>query len=78
MELTLDLGYKQILHLVSQLPANQIAKIKYELSENVIAEKTRKEVSDFQKFLLAGPIMSDEQYSNFNQQRQYFNQWRMQ
>jgi len=78
MELTLNLGYGQIFHLVSQLPANQIAKIKYEVLESTIAEKAKKEVSDFQKFILSGPIMNDEQYTNFNQQRQYFDQWRTQ
>jgi len=76
MELTLNLGYRQIFHLVSQLPANQIAKIKYEMSENNIVEKAKKEVSDFQKFILGGPIMNDEQYTNYSQQRQYFDQWR--
>jgi len=78
MELTLDLGYKQILHLVNQLPANQIAKIKYELLDNFIEEKSKNEVSDFQRFILEGPIMSDEQYSIFYQQRKHFNQWRTQ
>jgi len=76
MELTLNLGYRQIFHLVSQLPANQMAKIKYEMLENNIVEKAKKEVSDFQKFILDGPIMNDEQYTNFSQQRQYFDQWR--
>jgi len=78
MKLTLELGYNQIFNLVCQLPANQIAKIKYELSENSIAEKAKKEISDFQKFILTAPIMSDEQYDNFNEQRTYFNQWRTQ
>jgi len=78
MELTLNLGYGQIFNLVSQLPANQIAKIKYEISEKSIAEKAKKEVSDFQKFILAGPVMNDEQYSNFNQQREHFDLWRAQ
>jgi hypothetical protein len=78
MELTLDIGYNQVWHLVNQLPANQIAKIKYELSENSIVEKSKREISDFQKFILSAPTMSDEQYDNFNQQRQHFNQWRVQ
>jgi hypothetical protein len=78
MELTLELGYSQIYHLVSQLPANQIVKIKYELSENNIAEKAKLEMSNFQKFILAAPVMSDEQYSDFNQQRTHFSQWRIQ
>ena len=78
MELTLNLGYNQVFNLVRQLPANQIVKIKYELSESVIAEKAKEEMSDFQKFILAAPVMSDEQYSNFSQQRTHFNQWRAQ
>jgi len=78
MVLTLDIGYNQVLHLVNQLPANQIVKIKYELSENIIAKKAKSEISDFQKFILSAPVMSDEQYDNFNQQRQHFNQWRVQ
>jgi len=76
MELTLELGYNQILHLINQLPANQIAKIKYEISDRSIAEKATKEISDFQKFILSAPAMSDEQYFNFKQQREHFNQWR--
>jgi len=78
MEQRLLLGYRQIYQLVSQLPANQKAKIIYELSQNNIVEKVEKEASDFQKFILSGPVMSDEQYLNFNQQRKNFNQWRTQ
>jgi len=72
MELTLNLGYAQIRELVRQLPANQIAKIKKELPENYIQTKAKSEISDFQKFILTGPVMSDEQYANFKQQRQQF------
>ncbi|MDR2585679.1 MAG: hypothetical protein LBC84_05590 [Prevotellaceae bacterium] len=78
MELTLELGYSQILHLIGQLPANQIAKIKYEITDKSIVEKATKEITDFQKFILSAPAMSDEQYSNFKQQRERFNQWRAQ
>ena len=76
MELTLNLGYAQIIDLVRQLPANQIEKIKKELTENFILTKAKSEISDFQQFILAGPVMSDEQYQSFKQQRQQFNLWR--
>ena len=76
MELTLNLDYAQIMELVRQLPANQIAKIKKELPENYIQTKAKSETSDFRKFILTGPIMSDEQYTNFKQQRHRFNLWR--
>ena len=78
MELTVNLGYAQIMELVKQLPANQIARIKKELTENYIQIKAKSEISDFQKFILTGPVMSDEQYTNFKQQRQQFNLWRTQ
>ena len=32
--------------------------------------------SDFQRFILSGPVMSDSQYQNFKQQREEFNSWR--
>lgn len=76
MELTLNLGYAQIIDLVRQLPANQIEKMKKELTENFILTKAKSEVSDFQKFILAGPVMSNDQYQIFKQQRQQFNSWR--
>ena len=76
MELTLNLGYAQIMELIKQLPANQIEKIKKELAENFVQTKAKSEVSDFQKFILAGPVMSDDQYQSFIKQRQQFNVWR--
>ena len=78
MELTLSLEYAQIIDLVRQLPANQIAQIKKELTENFILTKAQSEVSDFKKFILAGPVMSDEQYEEFKQHRKQFNLWRTQ
>ena len=78
MQLTLNLDKKQAYHIISQLSANQIGKIIYELSENNIEEKSKKEISIFQKFILSGPVMSDEQYSDFYKQRQHFNLWRTQ
>ena len=41
--------------------------------ENMDFEKTK---YDFQKFILSGPVMSDNQYQEFKQQREGFNLWR--
>ena len=78
MELTLSLEYAQIINLVKQLPANQIEKIKKELTGNFIQTKAKSEISEFQRFILTGPVMSDNQYQDFKQQRQQFNVWRTQ
>ena len=76
MELTLNAGFREIVGLLRKLPANQIMKIKNEFSEDYIEEKAKSEISDFRKFILTGPMMSDEQYTDWCQQRKHFNLWR--
>jgi hypothetical protein len=76
MELTLNLEYRQVLDIVRQLPANQIEKIKKELTESFIQTKAKSEISKIKKFILSGPVMSDSQYQVFKQQREHFNLWR--
>ncbi|GHS97641.1 hypothetical protein FACS189421_04780 [Bacteroidia bacterium] len=77
MELVVDLGYKQIVNLISQLPANQIEKITKEFTQDYIQKKAQTEISEFQQFLLSGPIMSEEQYQNFKENRNHFDVWRI-
>jgi hypothetical protein len=76
MELTLNIGYDQLLLLVKQLPANQIAKLKSELDDEYVLSKSKTEITEFQKFLLSGPVMSKEQYGNYVENRKHFNKWR--
>jgi hypothetical protein len=78
MQLTVNLGYEQIVNLVRQLPANQIEKITREFTQDYIKEKAKTEISEFQQFLLSGPVMSKTQYKNFKENRKQFNTWRMQ
>ena len=77
MQLTMSVEFGQVVHLLKQMPAKQIAKIKNEFSEAYIAQKAKTEVSDFQQLLLSAPIMSEEQYADFNSQRQHTNLWRV-
>ena len=76
MELTLNIGFGQIVNLINQLPANQIAKIKNEVLDMPIAEKAKGETSKFREFILTGPVMSEEQFLNFKQERKHFRSWR--
>ena len=76
MELTVNLGYEQIMGLVRQLPANQIAKLKAELNDSYLEVKSEAEIQEFQALLLQGPVMSDEQYMMFKKNRTKFNLWR--
>ncbi len=76
MELTVNLEYEQIMRLVKQLPANQIAKLKAELDDSYLKVKSEAEMQEFRAFLLQGPVMSDEQYKEFKENRAKFSVWR--
>ncbi len=76
MELKIDIGYEQLLRLVKQLPAAKMVQLKSELSENLIEEKSKSDNSEFQNFLLNGPVMTDNEYEQFLENRKWFNQWR--
>jgi hypothetical protein len=76
MELTVNLQYDQLLNFIKHLPANQIAKIKTDLNNIVIKSEKDSEKTEFQKFLLSGPVMSDSQYKEYKRNRKLFSQWR--
>jgi len=71
MELKLNIGYQEILELVRQLPLNQQIQLKAELPANPQPEK-----SDLKTLLLNRPVMDDEQYEQFLENRKHFNTWR--
>lgn len=76
MQLTVDIKYEQLIDILKNLPANQLAKIKSDLDNTPITNNIVSSKSDFQKLLLNGPVMSDVQFSAFKENRKTFNQWR--
>lgn len=76
MQLKVDIQYEQLIDIIRHLPANQLAKIKSDLENTVTLNKVETEKTDFQEFLLKGPVMSDVQYFAFKENRKTFNQWR--
>lgn len=74
MQLTVNIQYNQLISILKNLPANQLAKVKSEIENIEIVSNTN--ISDFQKFILEGPVMSDEQYNTFKEHRKSFNKWR--
>lgn len=56
MEITVDIGFEQLLDLVKKLPAGKIKQLKTALDDDFIDEKAEEELSGFQIFLLNGPI----------------------
>jgi hypothetical protein len=76
MDLTVKIGYDEILDLVKQLPASKIKQLQAVINQDFISKKAKQEISTFQEFLLKGPVMSDEQLEQFNENRNAFSLWR--
>lgn len=76
MELKLKIGYAELFELVKQLPASQIFQLKSELADKNLPEKKKADKKAFQALLLNGPVISDKQYQQFLQTRNWMNQWR--
>ncbi len=76
MEFQTDVTYERILKMIQQLPVDKIVQLKSELTDNFIKKKVEDDLKDFQEFLLNGPVMTDEQYEGFLENRKQFNQWR--
>jgi hypothetical protein len=75
MQLTVDLNIDQLIQVIKKLPAHQKSRIKAELTDTE-TEKKQIEKTEFQKFLLKGPVMSDLHYKQFKENRKKMNQWR--
>jgi hypothetical protein len=76
MNLTVNIGYNEILHLVKQLPASKIKQLQYAINNDFVAKKAEVEISAFQQLLLNGPIMTDEHFAEFKKNRYNLSQWR--
>ena len=75
MELQINIGIKQILGLIKQLPRDQKLLIKRELDQEVILDKTHVNEEDLTELLLRGPIMSNEEEINFKKFNKEFDKW---
>lgn len=63
------------LTLLNKLKYVQVEEIKAPTDSKVVVTPVT-ELNDFQKFLLTGPVMSDEDYQVYLEKRQDFNKWK--
>ena len=77
MQHTADIPYEQLIEIIKHLPAKQLAKIKSDLDNTIFILNADNEKTDFQEFLLKGPVMSDIQHAAFKENRKAFNEWRI-
>ena len=77
MEVSIDIRYEQLLEAIKKLPAAKIKQLRSVLDDSFINEKAAEELSDFQNYLLKGPVMNTNQFEKYQSERKHFNQWRM-
>ena len=81
MDLKEEIGFDDLLHAVQQLPEDKRAILKEELSKPTTQTGIKKKklsedkLTDFQKFLLNGPVMTDEHYEVFKETQKHLNSW---
>lgn len=76
MELKIKIAYDQVLDIIRQLPVNQVAKLIVDAKSILEQEQPKEDVTSFQTFLRSAPVMTDEQYETFLENRAMLNQWR--
>jgi len=74
MEITINLEYDQLLRLVKQLPKKDKKRLTLEIEKEIKKKdkssiKTTKadETNEFQRLLLRGPVMTDDQFNDFKE-----------
>ena len=76
MELKLDLSYEQLIKLILQLPKSKLVQLR-KILDGQTNETTKPLIqTDFQKLLLSGPVMNENQYQIFEENRKRFTEWR--
>ena len=75
MEVKLNVRYEQLIDLINQLPPDDINKLKAEI-DRILNKVSSTADDEWESLLLNGPVMDDEQYRVFEENRQKFDQWR--
>lgn len=71
--MNLNLKYEQLWEIILSLSDGDRKKLKRDIAK--LPDKKEKQQSDLQKLLLTGPVMSDEQYEAYTNNREYLTKW---
>ena len=75
MEIKFDIGIKQLIELIKQLPIEQKLRIKKEVDKDITADKNDGNSDNLTELLLNGPTMTkieEERFKKFNDE---FSKW---
>ncbi|MFZ4412872.1 MAG: hypothetical protein ACOYOV_07300 [Bacteroidales bacterium] len=76
MEIKVNIGYREILELIFQLPEKDIQKLMKTIQKKENQKQVKTTTIDFQKLLLQAPTWSDKEYSDFLEGEKHFKQFR--
>lgn len=76
MEVRLEIGYPQLLQLLRQLPPAQLAQLIADVQAQT-HPTTSPEKQRLQTLLLNGPVMTDDQFAEYQENRKWMNEWRV-
>jgi len=72
MQVQVDIGFKQLLKIVKELPSEQLRQLKAEIEKKTKNDNT----VDLESLLLKGPTATQKQLDTIAQNRKAINQWR--
>lgn len=72
MQVQVDIGFKQLLKIVKELPSGQLRQLKAEIEKKTKSDNT----ADLEALLLKGPTATQKQLDTIAQNRKTINQWR--
>lgn len=75
MEIKFNIGYEQLIAIIHQLPIDEINKLKAEI-ERISSEKNVESIDEIESLIAEGPVMNDDKYNEFEENRKNFSQWR--
>lgn len=73
MEITLDIGFNQLVGIIRQLPYEQKIQLLQEVENET--ENNNNKADDITEFLLNGPIITKEEEENFERINVEFDKW---
>ena len=71
----IKIKYEELWNLIMQLPTNQLTRLKEDLATLSDKRDLSIKTTSFQEFLSQGPLMTEGQYEQFQENREYVNEW---
>ena len=71
----IKIKYEELWNLIMQLPTNQLTRLNEDLATLSDKRDLSIKTTSFQEFLSQGPLMTECQYEQFQENRKYVNEW---